>query len=156
MPATAWNNAAHSLLERTLDDSANRRSLIPEAFLVAEECLITAVRIIKKLNINSFAIQHNLDIYAPFASTERLLMALVQAGANRQEMHELLRRHAMQAWQDVQSGQLNPLISNLAADSTLRQYLAADRITALLQVENYTGIAASQALRMVENIRTSV
>ena len=97
MPPVAWNNAAHTLLERTLDDSANRRILLPEAFLISDELLKTSTRIVRGLNINEAGIAHNLAVYAPFASTERVLMALVKLGADRQEMHERLRDQAMTA-----------------------------------------------------------
>ena len=152
MPQTAWHNAAHSLLERTLDDSANRRTLLPEAFLICDELVRTAQRLVAGLNINEDAIARNLAIYAPFASTERLLMALVKAGANRQEMHEQLRDHAMRAWELVRAGKSNPLASNIALDPVFQQYLGNDEIHLLLQVEGYTGIATDRALRTAEHI----
>ncbi len=145
MPQVAWSNAAHSLLERTLDDSANRRSLLPEAFLITDELLRTATRLINGLRINQDTIRRNFTIYAPFAGTERLMMALVKAGADRQEMHERLRDHAMQAWQIVQQGQPNPLIPALAADTVFQAYLPAAQIQNLLIVEDYTGIATQRA-----------
>ena len=103
------------LLERTLDDSANRRTLLPEAFLIVDELLLTSNKIITGLQIRAHAIQRDLDIYGPFASTERLLMALGKAGADRQEMHEHLRQHALAAWDEVQKGQANPLVSLLTS-----------------------------------------
>ena len=96
LPRVAWDNAAHSLLERTLDDSANRRVILPEAFLCADELLMTAQKLIAGLVINETAIARNFAIYGPFAATEKLLMAAVKAGANRQEMHEVIREHALQ------------------------------------------------------------
>jgi adenylosuccinate lyase len=152
MPQTAWHNAAHSLLERTLDDSANRRTLLPEAFLISDELVRTAQRLVAGLNINEDAIARNLAIYAPFASTERLLMALVKAGANRQEMHEQLRDHAMRAWESVRAGKSNPLASNIAVDPVFQQYLGNDEIHLLLQIEGYTGIATDRAIRTAEQI----
>ena len=119
MPVVAWNNAAHSLLERTLDDSANRRTLLPEAFLIVDELLLTSYKIITGLQVRPHAIQRDLDIYGPFASTERLLMALGKAGADRQVMHEHLRRHALAAWDEVQKGQANPLADLLKANLLL-------------------------------------
>jgi adenylosuccinate lyase len=117
MPDIVWHNAANSRLERSLDDSANRRTLLPESFLVIDELLLTARQIIKGLVINREAIQRNLGIHAPFAVTERVMMAAAHRGAERQEMHERLRQHAMQAWQEVQAGRVNPLISNLKSDA---------------------------------------
>ena len=80
LPRIAWDNAANSLLERTLDDSANRRTIIPEAFLICDELLMTTKRILGRLQVNRTAIRHNLEAYAPFASVERVLMALVKPG----------------------------------------------------------------------------
>jgi adenylosuccinate lyase len=152
MPQTAWHNAAHSLLERTLDDSANRRTLLPEAFLICDELLRTALRLVAGLNINEDAIARNMAIYAPFASTERLLMALVKAGADRQEMHEQLRDHAMRAWESVRTGQSNPLAANIILDPIFQQYLKPEAIHLLLRVEGYTGIAADRARQTAEHI----
>ncbi len=154
LPHLAWDNAAHSLLERTLDDSANRRAILPEAFLIADELLITLQRILRGLNVNLPVIQRNLNTYAPFAGTERLLMALVQAGADRQAMHEVIRHHAMTAWQALQTGQPNPLIVRLAADPTITVWLPAERIQELVNVDHYTGIASPRAQQIAAEIRT--
>jgi adenylosuccinate lyase len=145
MPQVAWQNGAHSLLERTLDDSANRRTLLPEAFLTMDELLLTATRLLKGMNIHEAAIARNLAAYAPFAATERILMAAARLGADRQEMHELLRTHALAAWQDVQTGQANPLIERLQADPHLTHFLSAEQIGLLAAVDGYTGIAPQRA-----------
>ncbi len=155
-PQVAWQNAANSLLERTLDDSANRRSLLPESFLAADEILLVATRILAGLQINQDAIRRNLERYAPFAATERLLMRFAQAGADRQEMHERLREHALQAWQFVQRGERNPLVQQLSSDPVLQRYLTAEQIAAALQVEGYTGIAAERAREMAKKIRAEI
>ena len=152
MPQLAWHNAAHSLLERTLDDSANRRTLLPEAFLTCDEILRTSIRLVRGLKINHSAIERNLSLYAPFASTERLMMALAKAGADRQQMHEHLRDHAMRAWEEVREGMPNPLSANIIADPTFSAYLSADQVRSLLQVEGYTGIAAAHALDLAKRI----
>lgn len=156
MPPVAWNNAAHNLLERTLDDSANRRTLLPEAFLISDELLRTATRIIKGLKVNEASINRNLAMYAPFASTERVLMALVKTGADRQEMHERLREHAMAAWQQVQQNQPNPLQALIANDAEINQVLPAAQLQALMQVEGYVGSASQRARAMAQQIRKAV
>lgn len=153
MPQVAWQNAAQSLLERTLDDSANRRTILPEAFLICDELLRVSLRLIKGIKINHPAIQRNLEIYAPFAATERLLMALVKAGADRQAMHELLREHALRAWQVVQDGQPNPLVNQIISDPQFTRYFTDEQIKALLQVEGYTGIAAERSLAISNSIQ---
>ena len=92
LPRVAWDNAAHSLLERTLDDSANRRTLLPEAFLVTDELLRVAGRILEGLVINPGGMAHNLAVYGPFAAVERVLMALGKAGADRTGFKHALAR----------------------------------------------------------------
>lgn len=156
MPPVAWQNAAHSLLERTLDDSANRRSLLPEAFLIGDELLRTAARIVRGLQINEAAAARNLSAYAPFASTERVLMALVKAGASRQEMHERLRVHAMTAWQSVRAGQPNPLASLVAQDPVISQTLPPSTIEKLMDVNHYVGSAPRWARETAKQIREKI
>lgn len=156
MPPVAWHNAAHTLLERTLDDSANRRTLLPEAFLISDELLKTATRIIRGLNVNEAGIARNLAIYAPFASTERVLMASVKAGADRQEMHERLRDHAMLAWQSVRQGQPNPLSDLVANDAEIQHYLSPSEIENLMQVDSYVGFAPQHTRALAEKIRQQV
>ena len=152
MPQTAWHNAAHSLLERTLDDSANRRTLLPEAFLICDELLRTTRRLVEGLKVNQDALQRNLANYAPFASTERVLMALAKAGADRQAMHEVLRDLAMQAWKSVQAGQSNPLADLILASPEIRAHLSNEQVQPLLQVVGYTGIAAQRANQLADTI----
>lgn len=155
-PQVAWQNAASSLLERTLDDSANRRTILPEAFLICDEILHITLRLVKNMDIHLQSIQRNLDIYAPFACTERVLMALTKRGADRQDMHERLREHALFAWQVIQSGQPNPLISRLQADEEILRWIAANEIETLSRVSNYTGIAESASRLMAMRIRKSI
>jgi len=151
LPRLAWDNAAHSLLERTLDDSANRRSMLPEGFLMADEMLRGAKHILKKIRLNTHAIQHNLEIYGPFAATERLLMALAKKGADRQQMHEHIRQHTLKAWEAIQQGQPNPLINMIPADPTFQHYLSAEEITASMDYAAHTGIAAQRARDLVNH-----
>lgn len=156
MPAVAWNNAAHSLLERTLDDSANRRTLLPEAFLISDELIQTTQKIVEGMRVNRHAIQNNMEIYGPFASTERLLMALGKTGADRQAMHEILRQHALAAWEDVQKGLPNPLIQRLAADPVIQNYLSPAEIVALLQASDYLGTAPERTRALANSIRKAL
>jgi adenylosuccinate lyase len=156
MPQVAWQNAAHSMLERTLDDNANRRTLLPEAFILTDELLMLSQKILSGLKINLRAIQKNLELYAPFASTERLLMKLVQASANRQQMHEIIRSHAMKAWQAVQEGNVNPLIASLSQEPAFLEYLTSDEILRTLNIANYTGIASRHARQLAQQIQHSL
>ncbi len=156
MPRLAWDNAAHSLLERTLDDSANRRTLLPEAFLMADELLRVAARLLDGLQIDPAAMARNLSIYGPFAAIERLLMALGKAGADRQAMHEHLRQHALAAWSAIQSGRPNPLLEALRQDATILQYLTASQIDACLDATHYLGDAPQRARALAALLRQRV
>lgn len=156
MPSTAWQNAAHSLLERTLDDSANRRTLLPEAFLICDELLLTSIRLLKGLQIHHAAIQRNLNVYAPFAATEKLMMILVKKGANRQEIHEVLRSHAMTAWQAAQQGLSNPLVDLLGQDPVITAYLSQTEVHDLMSGDPSTGIAAIQAREFSAQIQKAL
>jgi adenylosuccinate lyase len=156
MPEVAWQNAAHSHLERTLDDSANRRTLLPEAFLISDELLKTAARLLRGLQVNTAAVARNLATYAPFASTERVLMAMAKSGADRQEMHERLRSHAMTAWQSVREGQPNPLANLLACDPVITASLPPETVTELMDVTRYTGTAPQRARGLAQTIRAHI
>jgi adenylosuccinate lyase len=148
LPRVAWDNAAHSLLERTLDDSGNRRLILPQAFLLTEELLRRARRILDGLVIRTELVARNLEAYGTFAASERLLMELVKAGADRQEMHEVIRRHSMTAW-DVLQREIsapNPLPDLLAGDPAVRTFLSEDQVRSLLDASGYTGDAPERAL----------
>jgi adenylosuccinate lyase len=144
LPPVAWHNAADSLLERTLDDSANRRLILPQAFLAVDAMLGLARRVAEGLVVWEEAIARNLAIYGPFAATEALLMELVKAGADRQAMHELIRQHSMASWDTIQRGEENPLIERLKADETVLSYLGAEEVDALLDVGGYVGDAPAR------------
>jgi adenylosuccinate lyase len=156
-PRVAWDNAAHSLLERTLDDSGNRRTILPESFLIVDELLSVSVDILMGLEVNSAAIERNLAIYAPFAAQEALLMTLVKAGADRQEMHAILRKHALAAWEAVQRGETNPLNQILMNDPQLKTYLSSQEIQVGMQKGiSYTGDAAYLARKLASRIQADV
>jgi adenylosuccinate lyase len=156
LPRVAWDNAAHSLLERTLDDSANRRTILPEAFLAADEMLKTATAIITGLRVDERALARNLDIYGPFAATERVLMAAVKAGADRQEMHELIRTQAMRAWEAIRAGETNPLASLLTNDATLPTYLRPDELHELMDYRSHLGDAPQRTLLLANVILAEI
>jgi len=153
LPRVAWDNAANSLLERTLDDSGNRRIILPEAFLCADELLMTAQTLIGRLVIDEAAVARNFATYAPFAATERLLMAAVKAGADRQAMHEVIREHALQAWAEIAAGHPNPLIDSLCADARITRYLEAAAVRSLLDAHGYIGDAPERARLIAAKIQ---
>ena len=156
LPRVAWDNAALSLLERTLDDSANRRVILPNAFLVADEILRVVTRLVSELRINDAAVARTLSTYGPFAGIEPLLMRLAKAGADRQVMHEVLREVAMNAWADVEAGRPNGLTESLASDVRLLAYLPADAIRRALDSRGYVGDAPERAKALALRIRETV
>ncbi len=153
LPHIAWDNAAHSLLERTLDDSANRRSLLPEAFLITDELLRRGRKLIEGLRVNREAGARLLAAYGPFAATERLMMALAKRGGDRQALHEIIREHAMAAWGEVQAGRPNPLIESLCNDSRLTHHASRIEIMSWLDASDYVGDAPARARRMAAMVR---
>jgi adenylosuccinate lyase len=148
----AWQNAANSILERTLDDSANRRTILPEAFLACDEMLTESYKIIDGLVIDKRAIDATLTESGPFSATERLLNALVIAGADRQEMHEHLRKHSMTAWEAVHHGGENPLPDLLSSDITILNHLQPTKVMDLMDIRTYVGSAPNRAREMAEHI----
>jgi adenylosuccinate lyase len=155
LPRVAWDNAAHSALERTLDDSANRRTALPEAFLSVDEILTRLRRIVAGLRIGRAAIRRNLETYGPFAATEPLLMALAQAGADRQEMHERIRECSMAAWAAVQEGQANPLVDLLAADIGITAHLSPAAVREILAAGSGVGDAPARSRAMAAAMRAA-
>jgi adenylosuccinate lyase len=154
LPRIAWDNAANSLLERTLDDSANRRTLLPEAFLIADELLRRCRRIVEGMHIEGAAAQRLLAAYGPFAATERLLMELVRRGGDRQGLHEILREHALAAWAEVQAGRANPLVTSLGREPAFRTYATPAQVRGWLNAADYTGDAEARARALVAEVRT--
>ena len=152
----AWMNASTSILERTLDDSANRRIFIPEAFIAMDEMLLTELRIVRGMNIHSTATARLMADYGIFASTERLLMELGRRGADRQKMHETIREESLKAWALVQSGKDNPLKENLAADEEILKYIPHDEIIQLLDASDYTGDAGKRTEAVLERASAQI
>ena len=156
LPRLAWDNAANSLLERTLDDSANRRILLPESLLATDELLRTASSILSKIHVDQSAITRNMNIYGPFAATERVLMALVKAGADRQSMHECIRTNAMRAWDVIKQGEENPLVQLMCQDGALTEYLPEQEIRILMDARSHVGNAAERARKMAQRIQVEL
>ena len=153
LPRVAWDNAAHSLLERTLDDSANRRTVLPEAFLIADELLQRALWLATGLQIDRTASERLLADYGVFAATERLLMEAVKRGGDRQELHEVIREHSIAAWAQVRSGKPNPLAGLLSGDLRITRLVAEEEARDLLVPGGYVGEAPARARRFAAMLR---
>jgi adenylosuccinate lyase len=153
-PRIAWDNAAHSYLERTLDDSANRRTMLPEAFLMSDELVKRAERLITELRVDERAAEQTLARYGVFAATERLMMALARRGGDRQVLHAVIREHALAAWASLQAGADNPLADSLANDTRLHAWADADQIRGWLKADGYVGDAPDRARAVALTLRT--
>ncbi len=152
LPQVALDNATHSYLERTLDDSANKRIIIPEAFLATDEILTVAEKLISGLVINEKKVAYNLAQYAPFAATEGILMEAVKHGADRQKMHEVLRNISMEAWQDMQDGKVNCMESLLLNNAEIKKFVKKEKMRKLLDVRHHIGNAPERARLLVKEI----
>ncbi|KKP60890.1 MAG: Adenylosuccinate lyase [Candidatus Roizmanbacteria bacterium GW2011_GWA2_34_18] len=153
LPQVAIENAYLSYFERTLDDSANKRIVIAEAFLTTDQILITAEKIINGLVINKERISFNLNQYASFAASELIILEAVKNGANRQEMHEVLRNISMIAWADIQKGKENPMFKLLVEDKSISYYLNKNQLEKLMSVETHIGNAPERAKQLVKIVR---
>ena len=150
--AVAWQNAADNLLERTLDDSANRRSVIPESFLAADEICTLARKVIGGIRVNERRLAQNLATFGPFAATEAVLMAAAKRGADRQELHEVMRDASMQAWESVERGEENPLARLLAANARIKEFVGDD-VQGLMDPAAHTGLAEKRARDFAKKLR---
>ena len=141
----AWQNAATNYLERTLDDSANRRTILPEALLCADELIVLARKVVEGLRVDERRIELNLRTYGPFAGTEAVMMEAARAGGDRQALHERLRGAAMDAWSALARGEENPLERQLAADASLTALVDPAEIRRLLDPHAHVGTAPARA-----------
>jgi adenylosuccinate lyase len=156
LPAVAWDNASQAILERSLDDSANRRLFQAEGFLATDELLRRATRLVAEMVIDEQAIARNMAIYGPFAATERVLMALVAAGASRQDGHEWIREASLQAWAALRDGRSNPLLDLLLADARIEEFLDAEQVTELMRAEGHVGTAVIRARAFAQTVRQTI
>lgn len=156
LPEVALENSTLSYLERTLDDSANKRLIIPEGFMAADQILLTAEKILAGIVINEKRIAQNLEMYAPFAATEAILMAAVKKGASRQKMHEVLRTISMEAWTAIQNGKQNPMLTLLTTHKAVVSYLSKKEVGDLMNVTHHIGNAPMRALQLAKEIRGSI
>jgi len=117
--ANANETHAVQFLERTLDDSANRRLTIPEAFLATDAVLVLMENVVSGLEVHPARIRRRLEDELPFMATEQLLMRAVKSGDSRQDAHEKIRAHSIEAARAVKEGApRNDLLDRLAADKS--------------------------------------
>ena len=152
--ANAPMTASTQWLERTLDDSANRRISLPEAFLAADGILRIMQNVTKGLHVNEKIVEKLVLDYLPFIATENLMMAAVKRGGDRQQIHEIIREASMDATTRMKNGEPWDLVAALAAVPAFG--MTAEEIRAELQPERYTGRSAQQVAVFVEKCRALI
>ena len=143
--------ASTQWLERTLDDSANRRIALPEGFLCADAILRLAQNVTNGLHVNERVIEKTVKEYLPFIATENLMMEAVKRGGDRQELHEIIRRCSMAATARMKDGEDCDLLDRLAGEPSFG--LSRGDMERLLNPELYTGRCAQQVEDFVQSIR---
>ena len=136
------HTAANQWLERTLDDSANRRLVLAEAFLATDSVLNLYLDVAAGLVVNPAIVKVNLAEELPFLASEHLMMEAVRAGGDRQDLHERIRVHSHAAAREVKDGRKNDLRERLAADPAFGA--VASRLDDLLDGRHYVGRAPEQ------------
>lgn len=140
LPANSAHTAAVQWMERTLDDSANRRVTLAEAFLATDGVLETLLSVTGGLVVYPAVIERRLAEELPFMATEEILMAMVQAGGDRQDLHEAIRVHSQAAAAEVkQHGRSNDLLDRVRADARFAP--VHDSLDAMLDPARFVGRA---------------
>ena len=142
--------AATQWFERTLDDSANKRISIPEAFLATDAILELYINIVSGLVVYQKMIKKRLNDELPFMATENILMAAVKKGGDRQELHERIRQHSMAAGNGVKGeGKTHRPLERVAPDPAVG--LASGELGAALVPQNFVGRAPQQVAQFLQN-----
>ena len=145
--------ASAQWLERTLDDSANRRIAIPQAFLAVDAILSLVINIVQGIRVYPKTIARNLGEELPFMATENILMHCVRKGGDRQTLHERIRLHSTEAAVKIkQEGGENDLISRILNDKVFR--LSEDELNDLLRADGFTGRAGEQTEEFLSEVRS--
>ena len=142
--------AAAQWLERTLDDSANRRISMPEGFLCADAILRLAQNVTDGLHVNEKIVEKTVNEYLPFIATENLMMEAVKRGGNRQEIHEIIRKCSMEATTKMKNGGKCDLLVRLAAEETFG--LNEAEMKEILKAEKYIGRCSEQVEEFVAKV----
>ena len=142
--------ASTQWLERTLDDSANRRISMPEGFLCADAILRLAQNITDGLHVNEKIVEKTVKEYLPFIATENLMMEAVKRGGDRQQLHEIIRRCSMEATARMKEGEECDLLSRLAAEKDFA--LTEADMEAILDPAQYIGRCPQQVEAYIKKI----
>ena len=148
--ANACMTASTQWLERTLDDSANRRISLPEGFLCADAILRIMLNVTSGMVVNEKIIEKTVNEYLPFIATENLLMEAVKRGGDRQKLHEVIRQASMEATAKMKNGEGCDLISALSKHPEFG--MTEEEMNAVLDAKLYTGRCAEQVERYVKKL----
>jgi adenylosuccinate lyase len=141
LPASAAQTAAVQWLERTLDDSVNRRLTLPQAFLSADAVLVLALNLSNTLVVNEGVVRRNAERELPYMATEAILMKAVALGKDRQKAHKVIQDHSNAVTEALKAGAArNDLLERLARDD----YLRGVDVEAVLREASFTGRAERQ------------
>ena len=146
--ANAPMTASTQWLERTLDDSANRRISMPEGFLCADAVLRLCQSVTKGLHVNEEIVRRALREYLPFLATENIMMEAVKRGGDRQELHEKIRRHSMAATARMKEGEACDLLDRLAGDPAFG--MTREELDAVMEPKLYIGRCKQQVERFLD------
>ena len=140
--------ASTQWFERTLDDSANKRISVPEAFLCIDAVLILYRNVVDGLVVYPKVIEQHLMNELPFMATENIMMDAVKKGGDRQDLHERIRQHSMEAGKTVKmEGKKNDLLERIAADPMFG--LTIEELNAIMEPKNFVGRAPEQTEEFV-------
>ena len=142
--------ASTQWLERTLDDSANRRISMPEGFLCADAILRLAQNVTNGLHVNEKIVEKTVREYLPFIATENLMMEGVKRGGNRQELHEIIRKCSMEATAKMKNGESWDLLADLSGYPEFG--MTKQEMEAVLDPVRYIGRCPEQVERFLERI----
>ena len=143
--------ASSQWLERTLDDSANRRISMPEGFLCADSILRLTQNITSNLQVNEKIINNTVKEYLPFIATENIMMEAVKKGGNRQKIHEIIRQSSLKANEKIKNGERCDLLEILANNKELN--LLESDLQKNLKPELYIGRSIEQVEKYLEKIK---
>ena len=142
-------------LERTLDDSANKRLSLPQSFLAIDSILILIQNIVKDAVVYENMIRKNLMLELPYMITENILMEAVKKGKDRQEMHEVIRQLSMRATKEIKYyGKENNLITYILEDKRIG--ISKEEMKKLLDTEKYCGFAIEQCIDYIKYVDENI
>jgi adenylosuccinate lyase len=149
LASSPLQTAAEQWFERTLDDSSNKRLSIPEAFLAIDGCLQIVIDVARGLVVYPKTIEASVRAELPFMATEEILMAAVQAGGDRQELHERIRKNSLAAAEQVKlEGKSNDLLQRLQADDTFKSLNL--KWQELMEPSRFIGRAPQQTRQFID------